>query len=130
ALVIGVLLATTAGAADAPGAVRPLSGSDGTRAALREEMRDVLSRMVAAGALDPAATDESPLQVDAPADRVLTLGVVLDSAAANGLSVLAVTPGGNGETIGLRSGDRILNVNGVATSAHGAEALRNEIEIA
>ena len=42
------------------------------------------------------------------------LGAVLDPRAAGGegLPVLAVTPGGAGERIGLRRGDRVLAVNG------------------
>lgn len=90
------------------------------QAALRVEMRDVLSRLVAAGALDGTA----PLEVEAPPDRVLTLGVVLDAAPGRGPQVLAVTPGGNAEALGLRSGDRLLAVNGVALDGGGAEAVR------
>ena len=45
-----------------------------------------------------------------------TLDAVLDSrsARANGLPVLAVTPGGAAERMGIATGDRILSINGRA----------------
>ena len=56
-----------------------------------------------------------------------SLDAVLDSrtASPDGLPVLAVSPGGAAERMGIRSGDRILSINGrsLATAAAPASAL-------
>lgn len=98
------------------------SAQDGAQQRLREEMRDVLSRLAASGALDGA-----PLEVEAPPGQVLTLGLVLDAAPGRGPQVLAVTPGGNAERLGLRTGDRLLAVNGQSLLGGGAEAVRSQV---
>lgn len=95
-----------------------------TQAALREEMRDVLSRMVASGVIKLDAN--AAVEVEAPPDRVLSLGLVLDTAPGRGPQVLAVTPGGNAAAIGLRTGDRLLAINGRSVVGGSAESVRNQ----
>ena len=49
------------------------------------------------------------------------LGAVMDTRYAhpNGPEVLAITPGGSAEALGLRAGDRLLSVNGVSLRDEG-----------
>lgn len=52
-------------------------------------------------------------------DAALDLGVVIDfrRAGVEGVTVLAVTPGGLGERMGLHAGDRIVAANGQSLAA-------------
>lgn len=87
------------------------------------------------------AVSPAQAQGNAPPPHVLQLvplmaqstiqdfGAVIDirRIGADGAVVLAVTPGGNAERMGLRSGDRILSINGEPISATNppAAALRS-----
>jgi hypothetical protein len=64
-------------------------------------------------------------EIRRPARTRYELGAVVDvrSADARGLPVLAVTPGGAAERIGLRRGDRLIRINGVTLAAASQPAL-------
>src|SRR5947209_9186741 len=102
------------GCADAPGANRP-AVSEETEQQLREELRMMLARLAASGALG-AHPEQILLDVDEPAQRVSDLGLLVDSTSAetarDGLRVIATTPGGNADRLGLRAGDRLIGING------------------
>lgn len=63
-------------------------------------------------------------------DAGWSLGAVVDvrDAGSDGARVLAVTPGGAAERLGLRPGDRLLAVNGRALDANAAEALAAAVQ--
>jgi len=65
------------------------------------------------GAATPATTAPT-VPLSAARDGALDLGAVIDFRRVNveGVTVLAVTPGGLGERLGLRPGDRIVAANG------------------
>ncbi|HZP65017.1 MAG TPA: PDZ domain-containing protein [Rudaea sp.] len=92
---------------------------------LREDLQQMLARLAASGALGPHP-EQINLHLDQPAQRVATLGVLVDSASAerarNGLRVLGTTPGTTAERLGLRPGDVIVAVNGVSLRGLGADA--------
>lgn len=56
--------------------------------------------------------DEAPLRIEIPAHTLFELGAEIDPAPLGGPTVVAVTPGGAAERIGLQVGDRPLGVNG------------------
>lgn len=91
---------------------------------LREELRVLLLDMVQSGALDASSPDQVDLSIEEPPQRVGSLGVLVDSAGADqardGLHVLATTPGGSAERMGLRAGDVITAVNGVTLAGLGS----------
>lgn len=60
--------------------------------------------------------DEAPLQITTPESIRYELGAVIDPAPATGPAVLALTPGGPAERMGLQVGDRLLAINGDAIS--------------
>lgn len=72
------------------------------------------------------------LHAAAPEDAARwSLGAVVDTRTAdgNGAPVLAVTPGGAAERLGLRPGDRLLAVNGRALlDANAADALAEAVQ--
>jgi hypothetical protein len=119
----GSAQAEDAAESSAPGST---AAAPAAREALREEMREVLTRMVAAGALSEDAAGQAPLAVESPPDRVVSLGLVLDTASRSGPTVLAVTPGGNAQALGLRGGDRLLSLNGAALAGASAQFLREQ----
>jgi len=71
-----------------------------------------------AGATMPATTAPAVL-LSAAQDGALDLGAVIDFRRVDveGVTVLAVTPGGLGERLGLRAGDRIVAANGQSLAA-------------
>lgn len=93
---------------------------------LSEEVQLALVRMIESGAFAGTATDAIAFTLDEPARRVTDLGMVVDSATAerakDGLRLLAVTPRGTAQRLGLRAGDRVVAVNGIALTALGADA--------
>ena len=84
---------------------------------LREDLRVLLLDMVQSGAFGDTPPTQVALSIEEPEQRVGSLGVLVDSAnaqrARDGLRVLATTPGGSAERMGLRAGDVLLAVNGV-----------------
>ncbi len=108
------------------GGAKVASAIDATaEQSLREELRAVIAEMVRSGAFGDTSAPQIALTLDMPAQRVSDLGLLVDSAATgrDGLRVLAVTPGGNAERMGLRGGDEVLTVNGVALSGSKAAAM-------
>lgn len=80
------------------------------------EIESALVRLHETGAFDAAEGGELEIE-RAPRTRY-ELGAVVDTAASGrGLPVLAVTPGGAAERIGLRVGDRLLRVNDYSLAA-------------
>lgn len=105
---------------------------------LHEEVQAVLMRLVESGEL--AARDAEALSLSAPVSQQVDFGAILDvrhrAGADTGLPVLAVTPGGSADRIGLRAGDQVLAVGevelrGLGADAHGraraAQRLREEL---
>ena len=94
---------------------------------LRGELDAIMTELIQSGAFD----GEAALDVGTPARRVADLGMLVDSAraGADGLRVLAVTPGGGAERIGLRAGDALLALNGTALArADGGATLRETVD--
>jgi len=95
---------------------------------LREELSVVMMDLIQSGAFGNTAPQQIALDIDAPPQKVSNLGLLVDSkgGAADGLHVLAVTPGGNAERMGLRAGDVLLALNG--TPLASAATLRNTVD--
>lgn len=94
---------------------------------LRGELDAIMTELIQTGAFD----GEGPLDVGTPARRVADLGMLVDSARAgsDGLRVLAVTPGGGAERVGLRAGDALLALNGTSLArADGGAMLRETVD--
>ncbi|MBA8882621.1 PDZ domain-containing protein [Dokdonella fugitiva] len=141
---LALALAVAAGGAHADAAT-PLAGSVagaalrgdaaasvGAEQRLRAELRAVMTELVESGAFGSAPPHEIRLDIDAPAQRVSNLGLLVDSARddRDGVHVLGITPGGAAEKMGLRSGDVLLAVNGttLANTDGAAATLRQSIE--
>ena len=133
AALAGVLASGPAIAADGAGVASRLPGVTAVQTAialtpeqrLREELRVLLMDMIQSGAFGATAPDRIQLALDEPARRVSDLGVLVDSAsgerARDGLHVVATTPGGSAQRMGLRGGDVLLAVNDVALNGLGDE---------
>ena len=68
-----------------------------------------------------------------PADRALAqadLGAVLDARPNEGLVVLATTPGGTAQSLGLRPQDVIVSANGVALTTPGRSSAGDSLAVA
>ena len=100
-------------------------------ARLREEMSVVVMDLIQSGAFGSTAPQQIALNVDAPPQKVSNLGLLVDSKGdtGDGLHVLAVTPGGNAERMGLRAGDVLVALNGTSLTADdGAATLRHTVD--
>ena len=76
------------------------------------ELESTLARLYESGAFDDS--NGQPIELArAPRERYELDAVVDARTADGGLPVLAVTPGGNGDRLGLRPGDRLLALNQV-----------------
>lgn len=98
---------------------------------LREELSVVMMDLIQSGAFGNTAPQKIALDIDAPPQKVSNLGLLVDSkgAASDGLHVLAVTPGGSAERMGLRAGDVLLALNGTSlASTDGATTLRHTVD--
>lgn len=98
---------------------------------VRAELRAVMTELIESGAFGDQPPQQIALDIAAPAQRVSNLGVLVDSAhdARDGLHVLAVTPGGAGERMGLRAGDTLVTLNGTPLTGRGAaETLRQTVD--
>lgn len=94
---------------------------------LRGELNAIMTELIQSGAFD----GQGSLDVGTPARRVADLGLLVDSAHADarGLRVLAVTPGGGAERIGLRTGDTLLALNGTSLArSDGGATLRDTVD--
>ncbi len=117
-----VFCAGFASAGEGPGAdARPSAGSGQALSItpeqrLREELRVLVLDLVQSGAFGASSPAEIAISIEEPEQRVGNLGVLVDSAnaerARDGLRVLATTPGGSAERMGLRTGDVLVAVNG------------------
>lgn len=108
------------------------SASVGAEQRLRAELRAVMTELVESGAFGASPPHEIRLDIDTPAQRVSNLGLLVDSARADrdGVHVLAITPGGAAEKMGVRSGDVLVAVNGtaLANTDGAAAALRRSVD--
>lgn len=98
---------------------------------LREELNVVMMDLIQSGAFGNTAPQQIAINIDSPPQKVSNLGLLVDSKgnATDGLHVLAVTPGGNAERMGLRAGDVLVALNGTQLSAaDGAATLRNTVD--
>jgi hypothetical protein len=98
---------------------------------VREELSAVMMDLIQSGAFGNTAPQEIALDIDAPAKKVSNLGLLVDSrhGAGDGLHVLAVTPGGNAERMGLRAGDVLVAMNGTSlATGDGAAILRRTVD--
>lgn len=132
-----IALFATGGAAQADGATQLAGASSavargseqpslGVEQRLREELRVVMTELIETGAFGNTSPQQIALNVDTPAQRVSNLGLLVDSArdSHEGLQVLAVTPGGSAERMGVRAGDRLTALNGIALGGgSGAAAI-------
>jgi hypothetical protein len=113
-------------------AVRTSEGANLTvEQRLREELSVVMMDLIQSGAFGATSPQQIAIDVDAPAQKVSNLGLLVDSkaSAGDGVHVLAVTPGGNAERIGLRAGDVLVALNGSSlASADGAATLRSTVD--
>jgi membrane-associated protease RseP (regulator of RpoE activity) len=92
------------------------------------EVDAALLRLADAGQLP--SMEAGPVRVEQPPRVRHELGAVLDlSDARPGAPVLAITPGGAAEGLGLRRGDRVLELNGVELAgATDVQTLRRALE--
>lgn len=142
-LLAGALMCASAGAANADDAATLTAATSalarGTAGAsltveqrVREELRAVLTELVESGAFGNQPSQQISLDVDAPAQRVSNLGLLVDSAHGHrdGLHVVGVTPGGGAERIGLRAGDVVVALNGqpLVNNADAAADLRRSVD--
>jgi hypothetical protein len=98
---------------------------------LREELRVVVMDLIQSGAFGDTAPQQIAMNIEAPPQKVSNLGLLVDSkgGARDGLHVLAVTPGGNAERMGLRAGDVLLALNGTSLATDNAAAtLRQTVD--
>jgi PDZ domain len=119
---LAALIATCAQAADNRDGA---AGSAAAEQRLRQDVQMMLSQLAASGAFGEHP-EQISLHLDQPAQRVMNLGVLVDSASAeharDGLHVLGATPGSIAERLGLRPGDVIVSVNGTSLRGLGADA--------
>jgi hypothetical protein len=108
------------------------SASLGVEQRLREELRAVMTELIETGAFGDKPPQQIALDVDAPAQRVSNLGLLVDSSGSghDGLHVLGVTPGGSAEHMGLRAGDVLVALNGSALTdgSTAAATLRHAVD--
>lgn len=99
---------------------------------LNEEIQATLLRLLQSGEVD--AAELGSLSVSAAPSQRTDFGAVVDlrpDADSAGVPVLAVTPGGNAAGLGVRAGDRIVAVDGVALKGGPAapgDVLRRQLD--
>lgn len=110
------------------------SATAGVEQRVRAELRAVMTELIESGAFEGASPQQIHLDIDAPPQRVSNLGLLVDSARSgsgnDGVRVLAVTPGGGAEHMGLRTGDVLVALNGtqLASVDDSAGALRRTVD--
>lgn len=80
--------------------------------------------------LDPAASGDQPVVIEQPARLRRELAAVIDGRPDDGglPRVMAVTPGGAADRMGLRAGDRLLRINNVDLGADATMQLRAAVD--
>ncbi|MGA8278401.1 MAG: PDZ domain-containing protein [Rhodanobacteraceae bacterium] len=133
ALIAALLFAVTAGALARADEIRTAGAAQSgvvtpdipVRQRLQEDLRVVMLDLIQSGAFGDVAPEQIAIDLNEPAQRVSNLGVLVDSAnahsARDGLKVLAITPGGAAERMGLRAGDTLLAVNGRSLVDRGSD---------
>ena len=90
---------------------------------LRTELRLLLLELVESGAFGDVPAERITLDLEMPAERFATLGLLVDSRsganAGAGLVVLGTTPGGFADALGVRGGDVIVAFNDTSLVALG-----------
>jgi len=118
------LSAFVGAAAHAGDASSPTGAQTDAEQRLRQDVQMMLSQLAASGAFGDHP-EQLSLRLDQPAQRVMNLGILVDSAnperARDGLRVLGATPGSIAERLGLRPGDVIVAVNGISLRGLGAD---------
>src|SRR5688572_345250 len=119
-LVAAALLFAAGSGVRAEEAAGPAVSAPAAEQMLQAELRDVLNRMIAAGAFGSTDPERIAMSLTLPAERYLDLGLLIDSQAdtRDGVVVLGTLPGAAAQTLGVRAGDRITAVNG--TQLRGA----------
>lgn len=88
--------------------------------------------VLAAAQFAPNEPDGAPVVIEQPARVRNELGAVIDAQPADGglPKVMAITPGGAAARMDLRTGDRLLRVNGaeLAAGASAGLALRDAVQ--
>jgi len=117
--------ALSAFAAHAADPARDAASTAQAEQRLRQDVQMLLSQLAASGAFGDHP-EQINLRLDQPAQRVMNLGILVDSAnadhARDGLRVLGATPGSTAERLGLRPGDMIVAINGISLRGLGADA--------
>lgn len=131
ARMLAATVATVFAAAFVPAQAAGAAAGVSPEQRVRDELRAVMTELIESGAFGEKTPQQIAFDVDAPAQRVSNLGVLIDSAhdSRDGLHVLAVTPGGSGERMGLRGGDVLVALNGTSLTGSGqAAALRRIVD--
>lgn len=100
------------------------SVTEGTELRVRTELRALMTELIQSGAFGNQPTQDISMDIASPAQRVADLGLLVDSAhpSGDGLVVLAVTPGGSAERMGLRAGDALVEINATPLDGKAAAA--------
>lgn len=110
----------------------PTHAEDVADQRVRDELRALMTELIESGAFGDTSPQQLAFEVNAPAQRVSNLGVLIDSTrdSRDGLHVLAVTPGGGGERMGLRAGDLLVALNGtpLGGDANASARLRRIVD--
>jgi hypothetical protein len=124
---LGAALLIAMGTAYADDAAAPASPSPRGEEMVRNELRQALVRLSAAGAFGDRAPGDVSMTVTLPAERFIDLGVLVDGRAPadDGVRVLGVTPGSGGASLGVRAGDVLTAVNGATLVGLGRDATGN-----
>ena len=118
-LAAAVMLATLgtaqADVAEAPPAtLAPVAAVGSPEAMLRREVQDAVARLIESGAFGATAPEDIALSVAVPAERLVNVGLLVDSASdgERGLPVLGTLAGGDAQALGVRAGDVLTSING------------------
>ncbi len=132
--------AVCADVAETPPALAPVTASAASpELVLQREVRDAVARLIEAGAFGETAPEAIALTVAVPSERVVNVGLLVDSRTdgARGVPLLGTVAGGEAQALGLRAGDVLTSINGEALAglgrggdgrARGIERLRGAID--